>query len=79
MKISKLTYTTVGVVLTPENIEKTIETIEFAHNLGVADIRIISAAQWNKPIPKLNEVKTKIRKAHPMKPEAQPIASAVGG
>ena len=62
--ISKLTYVTVGVVLTPENIEKTIDIIEFAHNLGVADIRIISAAQWNKPIPKLNEVKTEIRKAH---------------
>ena len=64
--ISKLTYVTVGVVLTPENIGKTIDTIEFAHNLGVADIRIISAAQWNKPIHKLNEVKTEIRKAHPI-------------
>lgn len=64
--ISKLTYVTVGVVLTPENIDKTIDTIRFAHKLGVADIRIISAAQWNKPIPRLNEVEKEIREAHPI-------------
>jgi molybdenum cofactor biosynthesis enzyme MoaA len=65
-KISKLTYVTVGVVLTPENINKTIDTIRFAHKLGVADIRIISAAQWNKPIPRLNEVEKEIRDVHPI-------------
>ncbi|MDD5006499.1 MAG: radical SAM protein [Candidatus Omnitrophica bacterium] len=64
--ISKLTYVTVGVVLTPENIDKTIDTIRFSHNLGVADIRIISAAQWNKPIPRLNEVEAEIKEAHPI-------------
>ena len=64
--ISKLTYVTVGVVLTPENIKKTIDTIRFAHKLGVADIRIISAAQWNRPIPRLNEVEKEIREAHPI-------------
>lgn len=64
--ISKLTYVTVGVVLTPENIDKTIDTIRFAHSLGVADIRIISAAQWNKPIPRLNEVEDFIVNSHPI-------------
>ena len=64
--LSKKTYVTVGVVLTPENIDSTIETIEFAHALGVADIRIISAAQWNEPIPRLNEVSQEIRDAHPI-------------
>jgi molybdenum cofactor biosynthesis enzyme MoaA len=64
--ISKLTYVTVGVVLTPENIDKTIDTIRFAHKLGVADIRIISAAQWNKPIPRLNEVEVEIKESHPI-------------
>ena len=43
-KISKLTYVTVGVVLTPDNIDKTLDTIKFAHELGVSDIRIISAS-----------------------------------
>jgi cyclic pyranopterin phosphate synthase len=42
--ISKLTYVTVGVVLTPDNIDKTLDTIRFAHELGVSDIRIISAS-----------------------------------
>lgn len=64
--ISKLTYVTVGVVLTPENIDKTIDTIRFAHKLGVADIRIISAAQWNEPIPRLNEVEKEIKEVHPI-------------
>lgn len=64
--ISKLTYVTVGVVLTPENIDKTIDTIRFAHELGVADIRIISAAQWNEPILRLNEIEKEIREAHPI-------------
>ena len=65
-EISKLTYVTVGVVLTPDNIDKTIDTIRFAHKLGVADIRIISAAQWNQPIPRLNEVEDYIKDSHPI-------------
>lgn len=64
--LSKLTYVTVGVVLTPENIDKTIDTIRLAHKLGVSDIRIISAAQWNEPIPRLNEVEDEIKNAHPI-------------
>jgi len=64
--ISKLTYVTVGVVLTPENIDRTIETVRFAHGLGVADVRIISAAQYNKPLPRLNEIETHILDAHPI-------------
>jgi len=65
-EISKISYVTVGVVLTPDNIDKTIDTITFAHNLGVSDIRIISAAQYNKPIPRLNEVNQEILNAHPI-------------
>lgn len=65
-EISKLTYVTVGVVLTPANIDKTIDTIKFAHELGVSDIRIISAAQFNQPIPRLNEVEDYIKDAHPI-------------
>jgi molybdenum cofactor biosynthesis enzyme MoaA len=64
--ISKLTYVTVGVVLTPDNIDSTIDTIKFAHELGVQDIRIISSAQWNQPIPRLNEVPEEILDAHPI-------------
>ncbi|MDD4013539.1 MAG: hypothetical protein PHW14_05060, partial [Candidatus Omnitrophica bacterium] len=45
--LSKLTYVTVGVVLNEQNAKDIVNIIEFALNLGVADIRIISAAQWN--------------------------------
>jgi len=46
-EISKLTYVTVGVVLTDYNFDELVKTIEYATELGVSDIRIISAAQWN--------------------------------
>lgn len=63
-EISKLTYVTVGVVLNEMNIDKTIDTIIFADSLGVSDIRIISAAQYNKPIPRLNEVPEYIKEKY---------------
>lgn len=65
-KISERTYVTVGVVLTPENIDSTIDTIKLADSLGVSDIRIISAAQWNKPIPRLHEVPQEIKNKYPI-------------
>lgn len=64
--IAKKAYTTVGIVLTPDNIDKTIETVRLAHELGVADIRIISAAQYDKPIPRLHEIEQYILDAHPI-------------
>lgn len=44
-ELSKLTYVTVGVVLTEENLPSINDIITFASGLGVADIRIIPAAQ----------------------------------
>ena len=38
-------YTTVGVVLTPDNLDTVNDIIRFADSLGVADIRIIPASQ----------------------------------
>lgn len=46
--LAKKTYVTVGVVFTPDNIAEFKETVEFADSLGVADIRILSSAQWNQ-------------------------------
>ena len=48
--LSSLTYVTAGIVLLPENVNRLKETITFAMNLGVRDIRVISAAQWNQPL-----------------------------
>lgn len=46
-EISKYTYVTVGVVVTEETISELKDTVKFASDLGVSDIRIISAAQYN--------------------------------
>ena len=64
--ISKLTYVTVGVVLTPENVQRTIDTIKLADSLGVSDIRIISAAQWDQPIEALGEVPEELMNKYPI-------------
>ena len=64
--LSELTYVTVGVVMTPDNIDGLIQTIIFADSLGVSDIRIISAAQWDQPLPGLAAVPADILKRHPI-------------
>ena len=64
--ISKITYVTVGVVLTEDNVDKTHDIIVFAHHLGVADIRIVSAAQYNKIIDGLVDLPQEILDAHPI-------------
>ncbi len=64
--LSKLTYVTVGLVFTPDNIGELLDTIKYAHNLGVADIRIISSAQWNEPLTRLEEIPQEILDAHPI-------------
>lgn len=46
--LSKLTYVTLGIVVTEQTVGQLLETIEFAASLGPADIRIISAAQFNE-------------------------------
>lgn len=48
--LSTRSYVTVGVVLTDTNMEDVEHIVTFASNLGVSDIRIISAAQDNKVI-----------------------------
>lgn len=65
-ELSKLTYVTVGVVLTQDNIDSLVDTIEFAHALGVSDIRIISAAQYNRPLVELEKVPQHILDVHPI-------------
>ena len=46
--LSSVTYVTVGIVLTDNNTPEAAKTIRLAHNLGVADIRIIPAAQCGR-------------------------------
>jgi MoaA/NifB/PqqE/SkfB family radical SAM enzyme len=52
-EMSTFTYVTVGVVLTEQNAPRVNDIIRFADSLGVADIRVIPAAQdgaWLKDI-----------------------------
>ena len=65
-EISKLTYVTVGVVLTPETVNRIIDIIKFADSLDVSDIRVISAAQWNEPIEALKQVPEEILTKYPI-------------
>jgi MoaA/NifB/PqqE/SkfB family radical SAM enzyme len=64
--LSKRTYVTVGVVLNESNVEGMVETVKFAHDLGVADIRIISAAQYNQPLTDAIKIPQEILDAHPI-------------
>lgn len=65
-RLSRLVYVTVGIVVTEETADTLIDVIKFAHNLGVADIRIISAAQYNAPLWNLDKVPDSILNAHPI-------------
>ena len=49
--LSARTYVTVGTVLTEKNQERLNDVVQFAHSLGVADIRIIPAAQAGATLP----------------------------
>jgi MoaA/NifB/PqqE/SkfB family radical SAM enzyme len=65
-KLSKLTYVTVGVVLNEDNVSQTVDIVKFAHDLGVADIRLISAAQYNKLLSGLENIPQEILNMHPI-------------
>ncbi|MHC4372141.1 MAG: radical SAM protein, partial [Planctomycetota bacterium] len=64
--LAKCTYVTVGVVLTDANIGNLQGIVTLAHNLGVADIRIIPAAQSGKMIEGVEKIPQEILDAHPI-------------
>lgn len=65
-ELSKLTYVTVGVVLTDDNLSELEKTIEFASDdLGVSDIRVISASQTDRHLGEI-KVRPDILERHPI-------------
>jgi hypothetical protein len=64
--LSKLTYVTVGIVLTEQNVKEAGQTIKLVHDLGVADIRIIPAAQWKPELTETLDLSSAILDAHPI-------------
>jgi molybdenum cofactor biosynthesis enzyme MoaA len=65
-ELAKKTYVTVGVVLTDDNLLNLNGIVEFAHSLGVADIRIIPAAQNGNMIAGVESLDPEIVAAHPI-------------
>lgn len=65
-ELSKITYVTVGVVLTEDNVQDTKQIIEFASGLDVSDIRIISAAQYNMLLDGVTDISQSILDKHPI-------------
>jgi len=65
-KISELTYVTVGMVFTKETAKTLIDSVEFADGLGVSDIRIVSSAQWNRPLYEVKDIPKEILNTNPI-------------
>lgn len=65
-ELSKLTYVTVGMVFTETNVDDAVNSIKFADSLGVADIRIIGSAQYNKAIGNLRNLDKELLNRHPI-------------
>lgn len=64
--LSKLTYVTVGIVISEETVHTTKDIVMFAHELGVADIRLISAAQFDKVLHQVKGIPQEVLDAHPI-------------
>jgi molybdenum cofactor biosynthesis enzyme MoaA len=64
-ELAQLTYITVGVVLTEDNVDRINDIIRFADELGVQDIRVIPAAQDGNRLSTI-QVDADILERHPI-------------
>jgi molybdenum cofactor biosynthesis enzyme MoaA len=64
-RMAKEVYVTIGTVITEDNLNEVRDTILLAHNLGVADIRPIPAAQYGAALAKIN-LPQSVLDAHPI-------------
>lgn len=64
--LSKITYVTVGMVFTEINIDQCVETVLFVDSLGMSDIRVIPAAQYNQALMKLTTLSDKVLDKYPI-------------
>jgi hypothetical protein len=63
--LSEVTYVTLGVVVTPDNIEDLKQVVKLGHDLGAQDIRIISSAQFNELLEVATELDSELL-THPI-------------
>jgi len=64
--LSQYTYVTVGVVLTETNVEQATDIVKYAHDLGVADIRVIPAAQYGSLLSNVTGISDELLDKHPI-------------
>jgi len=65
-ELSKLTYVTVGMVFTEQNVEDCVNSVLFADSLGVSDIRVIPSAQYNQALAKLAALPEEVLSKYPI-------------
>lgn len=63
--LSNLTYVTLGIVVTPDNINDLKAVVKQGHDLGAQDIRIISSAQFNQLLEVATELDSELL-THPI-------------
>lgn len=64
--LAERVYVTVGMVFTDDNAAELVDLVQFADELGVADIRIISAAQYDKVLEQAKRIPPAILRRHPI-------------
>jgi molybdenum cofactor biosynthesis enzyme MoaA len=64
-RLARITYVSVGVVLTEANLDEAAGIIRLADSLGVADIRLIPAAQWSRTLARI-EAAPEVLARHPI-------------
>lgn len=65
-ELSRIVYTTVGIVLTEDNFKDLEHIVAFADRLGVHDIRIIPSAQFNSFMHYAKYIEPSVLEKHPI-------------
>lgn len=65
-ELARRVYTTVGVVITPDNHASLGDTVAWAHDAGVADIRVVPAAQNSMIVDALGAIEDDVIADHPI-------------
>ena len=65
-EISKKCYVTLGMVFIEETVGEVNKIVKFGSELGVADIRVITAAQFNKAMINLIQIEQRFLDKHPI-------------
>ena len=65
-EVSKMTYTTVGMVFTEDNVAQAMDAVMFARSLGVHDVRVIPSAQFNRALTQLADLPPEVLDDYPI-------------